>query len=88
MPISLQLKSKVADLIDNTEKMLATPALCSHIEFADDAKRCLMRQLFWAEQLLAAIKDGNYSNQLQQLDRANQASCRAIKILYDFHYGV
>ncbi len=85
-PLRYQLMNQVVSLIHGTETLLAEPQIQSRITVAVVARDCLIRQLFWAEQMLAILRDeGNYYDARDQLDIANRASEKALNILHDFH---
>jgi hypothetical protein len=85
-PLRYQLMNQVVSLIHGTETLLAEPQIQSRIVVAVVARDCLIRQLFWAEQMLAALRDtADYDGAKDQLDIANVASEKALNLLHEFH---
>ncbi|MFA5344795.1 MAG: hypothetical protein WC315_00775 [Candidatus Omnitrophota bacterium] len=85
-PLRYQLMTQVESLIRGTETLLADPQIQSRILVAVVARDCLIRQLFWGEQLLATLRDeGNYYHARDEFNIASRASEKALNILHDFH---
>ncbi len=50
--------SKIRTRVRAAEKLLATPIVQARTPAADKARACLIRQLHYAEQILAALREG------------------------------
>ena len=69
-------------MIRSAELALALPHIQARNPLAAIARACLIRQIWWGDRVLAALRDGeDYREASAQLDTNARAACRAMLLL-------